>query len=98
MTTIYTATANEQELASFWHGGMGSMLYAVASTGALSTGTIRPRWWDGEPMTDEEWGRDLLGRLRTEVGEIVPEDDSERHVKLWWTTKLDELAHEMEEV
>lgn len=33
---------NELTAAEHWHGGQSSMLYAIASTGALSRGTIRP--------------------------------------------------------
>lgn len=58
---------DEIEAASHWHGGQSSMLYAVTSTGALSRGTIRPRTDDGEPMSDEEWMRDLAERLEVEA-------------------------------
>ncbi len=62
-----------------WHGGMSSMLYACASTGALSCGSVRPRVRDGRytildprshyrPMTDLEWQRDLVERLESEAG------------------------------
>lgn len=74
---IYTATADERTLATDWHGGQASMLYAVSSTGALSLGTIRPSWSpsmaqpDPEPFTDDEWRRDLVERLRREVTEVV---------------------------
>ena len=33
----------ELSVAGQWHGGQSSMLYAIASTGALSRGTQRPR-------------------------------------------------------
>lgn len=50
-----------------WHGGMGSMLYAAASTGALRRGTIRPRNNAGEPMSDQEWIVSLAERLESEA-------------------------------
>ena len=59
---------DELEAASHWYGGMGSMLYAIASTGALKRGSHRPRNDDGSPMTDDEWLADLAGRLEAEAG------------------------------
>ncbi len=64
---IYTATADERRLATEWHGGMASMLYAVASTGALSRGTEDYR----AGRTDEEWSADLLAELVREVAEVA---------------------------
>ena len=64
---IYTATAEEVALAVDWHGGMASMLYAVASTGALSRGTEGYRGG----RTDEEWSADLLADLVREVAEVA---------------------------
>jgi hypothetical protein len=60
---------DDEELAaaSHWHGGQGSMLYAVSSTGALRRGTIRPRHEEGGSMTDEEWMIDLAERLEGEA-------------------------------
>jgi hypothetical protein len=73
-----------------WHSSMGSMLYAAASTGALSRGTIRPRHETGRPMTDHEWIVSLAERLESEASEAAndareraareepyPEDDIE---------------------
>jgi hypothetical protein len=64
---------DDEELAaaSHWHGGQGSMLYAISSTGTLRRGTIRPRHDEGRPMTDEEWMIDLAERLESEA-----EDDA----------------------
>jgi len=59
--------ADEISAASAWHGGQGSMLYAIASTGTLSRGTNRPCAIDGEPMNDHEWLADLAGRLADEA-------------------------------
>lgn len=64
---IYTASADERALAADWHGGQGSMLYAVASTGGLSRGTEGYR----AGRTDEEWSADLLARLTAEVEEVA---------------------------
>jgi hypothetical protein len=67
---------DELRAASNWHGGQSSMLYAIASTGSLRCGTIRPRHIDanGYPaveMTDEEWFRDLCERLESEAESCV---------------------------
>jgi hypothetical protein len=35
-------THEERAAASAWHGGQGSMLYAISSTGSLKIGSIRP--------------------------------------------------------
>jgi hypothetical protein len=44
-------------LAADWHGGQGSMLYAVASTGALTLGTRRPLKGErGEYVINEREG------------------------------------------
>jgi hypothetical protein len=53
----------ELKAATSWHGGGGSMLYAISSTGALSRGTNRPRG----VKTDEEWMVDLAERLENEA-------------------------------
>lgn len=63
----------ELEAATHWYGGQGSMLYAVASTGALRRGTIRPRHEEGRPMTDEEWMIDLAERLESEAEDSARE-------------------------
>jgi hypothetical protein len=41
-------------LASRWYGGQGDMLYAVCSTGGLTTGDRRPVY-DGRIVSDEVW-------------------------------------------
>jgi hypothetical protein len=67
MTDEIDLDDEELAAASHWHGGQGSMLYSVSSTGALRRGTIRPRHEDGGPMTDEEWMIDLAERLEGEA-------------------------------
>ena len=47
-----------------WHGSMGDLLYAVASTGNLTTGDRRPMGCDSE----EEWYLVLWERLTNDVG------------------------------
>lgn len=75
--------ADESEVAMQWHGGQSSMLYALASTGALSRGTIRPRTgcgvcggfrWEclecygrGQPMTDVQWLAHIAAKLVSEA-------------------------------
>jgi len=66
------------ELATDWHGGQSSTLYAILSTGDLTTGTVRPSTWDEEanglpvrrPVTDDEWRADLAGDLWQECSDI----------------------------
>jgi hypothetical protein len=56
------------EICNGWYGGQGCMLYAVCSTGGLTTGTIRPRRDDdGCPMSDEEWYYSLWVELSGDV-------------------------------
>jgi len=49
-----------------WHGGQGCMLYAIASTGGLTTGTIRPAG-----CSDMEWYYTLWCDLAFDVGFAV---------------------------
>ena len=100
---IYAATAGEQQLATDWHGGMGTMLYAVSSTGGLSRGSESFRGG----RTDEEWSADLLDRLARELAETGREiaahpdpyadreDDAETCRE--WAAKVDALAAASEE-
>lgn len=53
-------------LASEWYQGSGSMLYAIASTGSLTTGSIRP-----SGMTDEEWYVSLFDDLGSELYDTI---------------------------
>lgn len=57
--------------ASYWYSGSGSMLYAVASTGGLTRGTIRP-YYNGQPLSDAEWDFYLWDSLRVELEVIKP--------------------------
>ena len=75
--------ADEIDAAIAWHGGQSSMLYAVASTGALRRGTHRPYGDDG-PMSDDEWMQHLASKLAHEASQAAElaakwecEDDSE---------------------
>lgn len=79
----------ELNAARDWHGGQSSMLYAVASTGALMRGSIRPYErcscspsGDGCKacngtfriyMSDEEWDRYLTSKLESEASEAAAE-------------------------
>lgn len=81
----------EIEAASNWHGGQGSMLYALSSTGTLSRGTIRPRHPDGRSMTDEEWMIDLAERLESEA-ERASNDAAKQAKKAKGTEKKEMLA------
>lgn len=56
------------DLCREWHGGLDCMLYAIASTGDLSLGDIRPINDDtGQPMTDPEWHLHLWECLECDV-------------------------------
>lgn len=59
----------EIDAATSWHGGQSSMLYAVASTGSLSRGTIRPMGDDDQPMTDDEVRWEKSHELRIQRSE-----------------------------
>jgi hypothetical protein len=73
------------QLASEWYDGQASMLYAVASTGGLTLGSVRPYTDDEEikemgiiyyrrPMTDEEWYRSLWDGLESELYRAMKHD------------------------
>jgi hypothetical protein len=47
-----------------WYSGQGDLLYAVCSTGNLTTGTIRPLGCE----TDEQWYLTLWRELSCDVG------------------------------
>lgn len=98
MDTIYTPTRAELDLANDWHGGSASMLYAVSSTGALSTGTESYR----AGRTDDEWGADLLDKLADEVADVRQDchartydgADRDRETAAAWLDKLHALIAE----
>jgi len=74
---------DELDVAAQWHGGQASMMYAVASTGALRRGVerCRPRvdcdacggrgWLRGARMTDAQWLAYLAGKLASEASECA---------------------------
>jgi hypothetical protein len=51
-----------------WHGGMDCMLYAVTSTGNLTTGTDCPAGCDGD---EEKWYLTLWRELSCDLGRAV---------------------------
>jgi len=68
------------ELCGNWYDGSGSMMYAIASTGNLSRGSIRPTeddgYWQEYPrqynyvwreLTDLEWYRSLFSGLSSDI-------------------------------
>lgn len=63
--------SDELTAAEQWHGGQSSMLYAIASTGALSRGTIRPTDEDDKPMSDAAWLAYLADKLETEASKCA---------------------------
>jgi hypothetical protein len=68
---VHEPTAEQVKLACDWHGGQSSMLYAVASTGALKRGTVQPYG----SVTVAEWNVDLLDRLHGELVRTAQEAD-----------------------
>jgi len=66
----------EIDVATSWHGGGSSMLYAIASTGVLRRGTVRP-YDEGRPLTDKEWMRHLAEKLAWEA------EDAAKEAKAW---------------
>jgi len=65
-------------IAGEWYGGQGCMLYAVCSTGGLTTGTIRPRNdSDGSPCSDEQWYYNLWCELSGDVGRAARDAGSD---------------------
>jgi len=50
-----------------WYDGMGDMVYAVSSTGNLTTGTIRPAGCD----SDEQWYLNLWCDLSADLCNAV---------------------------
>lgn len=76
-TTVWTPTPRQLRLALEWHGSLTSMTYAIASTGALSLGSVRPTVsecehgeWTHRPATDAEWRAELLWLLWRELLEV----------------------------
>lgn len=72
-------THEQWELCQNWHGGQSSMMYAVASTGDLTTGSVRPSTYDEyshglpvwRPMTDDEWLAELAYGLEWEARQCL---------------------------
>lgn len=64
------------DLCNGWYDGKNSMLYAIASTGNLTLGSIRPRHYDyNEYMTDEEWYWSLFSDLSIELRQTIKNID-----------------------
>lgn len=91
---------DELEIAMQWHGGASSMLYAIASTGALRLGSRRP----DPSMTDAQWFQDLAYRLSTEAehcADIAGDDDetvSDQELLLSIAAKADAMAEALQPV
>lgn len=63
------------KLCQEWHSGVDSMIYAIASTGNLTPGTIRPyNDLKQREMTDEEWYIYLFELLLLELKDIKDND------------------------
>lgn len=52
---------------SGWSGALDSMTYAIASTGNLSLGSVRPRHFD----TRQEWHAGLFSNLEFELADVL---------------------------
>lgn len=60
------------DLCNGWYRGVNYVLYAIASTGKLTLGSIRPRVYDSDRyMTDEEWYWSLFSDLGIELRQII---------------------------
>lgn len=60
------------DLAGAWYDGQSSMLYAVASTGGLTLGPVRPMvYGENRHMTDEEWYWSLWSDLASELRSLI---------------------------
>lgn len=66
MTLLDSPSPREIKLAVEWHGGQSSALYAVASTGSLSSNAV-----SGHYVTQERRDAGLLYNLWNELGEVV---------------------------
>lgn len=55
------------EFASGWYDGSSSMLYAIASTGGLTTGSVKPHGCE----TEEEWYHMLWRDLSLELFHLI---------------------------
>lgn len=68
------------ELASQWYSGQGDMLYAIASTGTIATGTIRP-WNDDENryMDDAEWIHSLVSSAECDIRYALNSANKQKH-------------------
>ena len=102
--TVYTPTDDELAAASDWHGGQASMLYAIASTGALTLSTVRPSVDDDgwRPMTDAEWRADLAWRLWRELRETAEQaemqGDEDAELLRAWCDKTSALSDRLAEM
>lgn len=81
------------ELCESWHGGISSMLYAVASTGGLTLGSIRP----SETETDDEWYLSLWSGLSGEVSHVVNVAENQRDADLNRLKAFEEWVDKTEE-
>lgn len=86
-------------VAYYYYDGSSSMLYAIASTGGLTTGTIRPLDDDGRPCTDEYWYWSLFAELSAELDRLVkghPYDSNLNAFAVWAELKQSQLAEEFD--
>ena len=70
-----------RELASSWHTGQSSMMYAYASVGDLIMGRSRPFRDDFEPMSDQEWLECLWEGLIIEIQSAIKSEESKEGTK-----------------
>lgn len=93
-------------LAMSWYSSQHDYLYAVASTGGLSLGNIRPYSHEASrPLTDEEWEVWIWGELECDVkhaakvAERIGSGDAEglRHFEEFCRTTAENLKVELSE-
>lgn len=91
------------DLCNPWHSGQDSMMYAIASTGNLTTGEVRPYdAFDDRHYTDEEWYVNLFVSLEIEIYQLLKLNSStvdEQRADLeefqkWVENIVEKLTHE----
>ena len=91
------------DLCNPWHSGQDSMMYAIASTGNLTTGDVRPYdAYEDRHYTDEEWYVNLFVQLEVEICQLLklssPAVDDQRYelteFQKWTEGIIEKLKHE----
>lgn len=87
-------TYEEAAAAQSWYDGSGSMLYAIASTGHLALGTMRPVDEDRRPLTDRQWFIGLAEQLEGEADRAI--DEAHKRLRFGYPDDRDELTDDID--